>query len=254
MPSPYRIDLQPAFLLHRRPYRDSSHLLECFSRDFGRQGLVARGSRRGKSALGAVLQPFQAILISWGGRGDLGTLFAAELGFAAESGGSGPPLTGQGLWCGYYLNELLLRLCQRGEAYPRLFAVYRQTLDALREQSPQSPALRAFEKKLLGELGYEPLLDRDVQSGEPVRREASYHYLFGQGPVLTTASGFARIPGGLRVSGATLLAIQREEFADPHTRKEAQGLLQALLRPHLGNKPLQSRAIYRSLLQGQNGA
>lgn len=241
-----KTELQPAFLLHSRPYRDSSNLLEIFTRDYGRQGLIARGARRKNSVYRGLLQPFQGLLVSWGGRGELGTLHSAEPDVYCNQ------LTGHALWSGYYLNELLMRLCQRAEAYPSLFADYFRALELMQRPGQLQTALRRFEMRLLQELGYAPILDQDAQTGEPIRPEINYHYVAGEGPVAVPADSS---PGaGLRISGQTMLALSTGSLVDGRGLKEAKTLLQGLLKPLLGDAPLKSRQTFRALLNaGETG-
>src|SRR6185437_10727813 len=117
--------LQPAFVLHTRPYRDTSLLLEIFTPDYGRVSTLARGARGLRSRFKGLLQPFVPLLLSWYGKTELMTLSAAE------SQGKVLDLTGEKLLCGLYLNELLMRLLHRYDAHPQLYIVYQETLYAL---------------------------------------------------------------------------------------------------------------------------
>src|SRR5437762_1362429 len=113
-----RVDAQPALVLHSYPFRETSLVIEVFTRDFGRVALVARGARRPRSALRGVLLAFQPLLVSWSGKGELYTLIRAEWHGAYQ------PLRGLSLICGFYLNELLLKLLPRHDAHERLFDTY----------------------------------------------------------------------------------------------------------------------------------
>src|SRR5262245_16645862 len=154
-----RISLAPAFLLHHQPWRDSSRILELFTRDHGRVTLFARGVRRPASGLKAVLQPFQRILVSWSGRGEAGTFTAAEID------GDLTPLPAARLMSGFYLNELLIKLVARQDSHAQLFDDYAVALDGLRSQPSESRVLRIFEKRLLEAVGYGVELHRDCESG-----------------------------------------------------------------------------------------
>ena len=157
-----RQDAQPAFVLHTYPYRETSLVLEVFTRDFGRIALVARGARRPRSALRGVLLAFQPLLLNWGGKSELRTLHKAEW-----QGGL-PQLKGTALLCGFYLNELMVKLLPREDPHERLYQSYCETLHALGAGRERATTLRRFEKQLLKELGYALTLDRDVESGEMV--------------------------------------------------------------------------------------
>jgi len=237
-----RIDCQPAYLLHSRPYRNTSLIIDVFSHDHGRVGLVVRGARTARSRWTAVLLPFQQLLLSWQGRGELKTLLAAEV--------AGPScwLQGNALIGGLYGNELLLRLLQRDDPHPELLLSYQQLLHELgrhyrRDNSASllEQVLRRFEKQLLQALGYGLLLDREARSGEPVQAEQRYYYYCDEGPVLCASATTA----GFTVSGATLLALAHEHDLDAAARREAKQLMRQALRQHLGDRPLHSRRLYR---------
>ncbi|QKT02397.1 DNA repair protein RecO [Ectothiorhodospiraceae bacterium 2226] len=227
--------LQAAFLLHRRPYRDTSALLEVFSRDYGRIGLVARGVRGARSRLGPLLQPFAPLLVSWSGRGELGTLTGAE------PAGAPLRLPPRVLPSGFYLNELLVRLLRRHDPHEGLFAAYTRALAALAHNDGE-PALRLFERDLLDALGYGLLLDREAHGGVPLSPSERYCYHLELGPLPAVAGAPA---AGPIVQGATLLALARGELEDSAVLQEAKQLLRAALAPYLGGRPLQSRRLLR---------
>ncbi len=227
--------LQQAYLLHRRPYRETSLLLEVFTRNEGRKGLVARGARRGKSPRNATLQAFQALLLCWSGRGELGTLTNLEC--------SGQPmrLSGKPLLSGFYLNELLMRLLHRHEPHPGLFDAYHQALSGLHQGLPAEPVLRLFETRLLGALGYGLNLTHCIDTDAPLDPGVRYHYQHDRGAWLSPPAGVDTIP----VSGATLLALHDGAISDAGQLHEAKHLLRQALGHHLGDKPLQSRRLFR---------
>ncbi len=227
--------LQQAYLLHRRPYRETSLLLEVFTREAGRKGLIARGARRGKSPLNGILQAFQDLLLSWSGRGDLGTLTQVE------ARGQPLRLAGRQLLSGFYLNELLMRLLHRHEPHPGLFDAYQLALDGLQRALPVEPVLRIFETRLLGALGYGLNLEHCIDDGEPLDPEASYHFQHDRGAWLSPPPGLDTIP----VSGASLLALGEGNISEPGQLREAKQLLRQALRHHLGDKPLQSQRLFR---------
>jgi len=234
---PFRQDAQPAFVLHTYPFRETSLLVEAYARNHGRVALVARGARRPKSALRGVLLPFQPLLLSWAGKKELRTLIRAEWH------GAYAPLRGQALICGFYLNELLLKLLPRDDAHERLFAAYEETLSALRADADQPALLRCFEISLLGELGYAVVLDRDVERDEPVARERSYVYVVERGPVdrLTTRQN------GVELSGQTLIDMQSGRYSSAVTQQESKILMRALINHYLGNQVLHTRQLLRDL-------
>lgn len=230
-----RIDREPAFVLHQHEYGETSLLLETFTRHHGRLGLLAKGARRARSPLRTTLVPFQPLLVSFSGRGELPVMSLAEPARAA------PVLGGQALICGLYLNELLIRLLHRHDPHDRLFDVYGQTLDRLVGTQPDEAVLRIFEKRLLEETGYGLVLDHDVEGGGPLDPLATYHYLVDRGPVPAGSSA----DEGIVVQGATLAALGAERLDDPEIQREAKRLLRALLARQLGERTLSSRKLFR---------
>ena len=230
-------DAQPAFVLHTYPYRETSLIVEAYVRDHGRMALVARGARRPKSAVRGVLLPFQPLLLSWIGKKDLRTLTRAEWrsGYA--------PLKGQPLICGFYLNELLLKLLARDDPHEELFAAYEGTLEALGAGADPPALLRRFEIALLRELGYAVILDRDVERDEPVARERSYVYVVERGPV----SGLSAARNGVELSGQTLIDMQSGSFTSAATQLESKTLMRALINHYLGDQVLHTRQLLRDL-------
>lgn len=226
-----RIFLQPAYVLHGRPYRDTSLLLEMFTPEHGRIGLVARGARGAKSKSRGLLQPFRALLVSWSGRGELQTLTAVE-----EA--SRPLLLrGENLVTGFYINELIMRLLERHDPHAHLFNVYAETLSRLAEQPEVEWCLRVFEKRLLSELGYGLLLDREADTGKLLEADRIYRYQIERGPLSD------RDAVGVSIYGRSLLSLHREELADAESRTEAKRLMRAVLGWYLGDRPLKSRDL-----------
>lgn len=234
-----RIDAQPAYVLHTRPYRETSLLVEAFSRDFGRIALLARGARRPHSTLRGLIMAFQPLELSWSGKGEVLTLMKAEW-----QGGQ-PLLAGLPLFCGYYINELLMRLLPREDAHPRLFEHYAQMLLRLGYSAKEQVAeaeLRSFECALLAELGYGLTLDRDCQ-GQPVIVDACYRYEIERGPVLLTGDVDANA-GPFALAGQSLLDMAHDDYSHPLTRSEAKQLIRRLLAHYLEGVELNSRMLF----------
>ncbi len=232
-----RVQLEPAYLLHIRPYRESSLLLEGLTDGYGRVGLVASG---GRSRWRGLLQAFQPLLLSWRAKGELGTLTGAErISVPAAT------LGGQALYCGLYINELLVRLLARQDAHPGLLAQYRECLGGIADTATRAAALRRFELSLLESIGFAPLLDSEADSQRPVQAESWYRYDPASGPTETAVGDDPD-----RVSGRALLALAEGDYSDRQTVREMKPLLQRLLRYHLGDRPLKSQAILRSLNTG----
>ena len=230
-----RIDLEPAFVLHARPWREASLIVEAFSRVHGRLGLVVRGARRPKSRIHGLLQPFIPLLLSWRGRGELATLTGVE----AEGGAL--PLAGSAAIVGFYLNELLLRFVHRHDPEPRLFDHYRATLGRVACEDDPEPALRIFEKRLLEAAGYALELERETGSGAAIEPDGWYRYTAETGP--KHRSNDAR--PGVCVSGSTLLALAREQLTGRRTLREAKQLMRSIIDEHCGGRVLVSRKLWR---------
>ncbi|HZR68972.1 MAG TPA: DNA repair protein RecO [Burkholderiales bacterium] len=230
-----RQDGREGFVLHTYPYRETSLIVEAFTRTFGRVSLLARGARRPRSPMRGVLLSFQPLLLSWFGKGELRTMARAEWV------GGQPLLGGQALLCGFYLNELLLRLLPREDPHEILFAQYRLALQRLAAGDDSGSVLRTFEKALLKELGYAIVLDRD-SAGREIDSSRTYRYDPERGPVEAAA-------GEPLVSGRTLLDMARDDYGDPVTQQQSKALMRALINHRLEHQPLRSRQVFRDLLQ-----
>lgn len=232
-----RADHEPGYVLHTYPYKETSLILEAFTRRFGRVALLARGARRPRSALRGVLLSFHPLRLSWSGSAELATLVGAEWSGGLRS------LAGLGLMCGFYLNELLLRLLPREDAHEALFDGYAESLASLSAGGPYAGVLRAFEKRLLAELGYAPLLEREASSGEPIDPARQYVYEPDRGPVAVNGSP----AGALIVSGRTLLDVASDDYQRAKTRDEARVLMRALIGHRLHGQLLHTRAVLMEL-------
>lgn len=235
MSTEYRVQLQPAYLLHRKPFRDTSLIIELFSPDYGRIGLVAKGARSARSKLKGVLQPYQPLLVSWSGKGELPTLTSAEVQQVSNY------LHGDALISGFYLNELLMRLLARRDPHPQLYNSYQQALHSLANENDIEWALRLFERDLLQELGYGLLLTHEGHSGEEVVPEGRYCYYHDSGPLSLHTDKSQQ----LAVTGASLLALSRGHCEDATLRRECKLLMREVLSHYLGAKPLASRELFR---------
>ncbi len=234
-----KVDGQPAYVLHSIPFRETSLIVEIFSRDFGRLALLARGARRPRSAIRGLLMAFQPLEIGWAGKGEVLNLMKAEW-----QGGQ-PLLAGHALFCGYYLNELLMHLLPREDAHEKLFRCYAEMLARL-GAAPNGKVdeadLRRFEKALLQELGYGLTLSHD-SSGQAILSDAHYAYRMEEGPVrLEHAEASSQA-----IRGRTLLDIDDEDFSNPRSRVEAKQLMRTLMSYYLAGKELETRKIFREL-------
>jgi len=226
-----------SFVLHNYPFRETSLILDVFSRHHGRLAIVARGARRPRSSLRGVLLNFQPLLLSWFGKGEVRTLHSAEW-----QGGQ-PYLQGTALMCGFYLNELLLNLLARDDPHPQLFDYYRATLSRLAHETDHAATLRSFEKHLLQELGYGLVLDREAVSDRPIQAELCYRYIMERGAFPDGGGNMT----GVRVLGKTMLDMVADEYSDPVTAQQSKQLMRMLLNHHLGGKILHTRELIKEL-------
>jgi DNA repair protein RecO (recombination protein O) len=234
-----RVQNEPAWLLHHRPYRDTSRIIEILSREHGRLSLVARGSRSGTSRLKGVLRPFLPLQLSWAGRSDLATLTGAELRGAPIA------LHGEALMSGYYANELLMHLLHRHDPQPEIFTVYGKTIENLSGGQDVPVKLRQFEMELLRLLGYALNLDHDAETKVPLAASERYVYRPEQGPVAARDRHVAAT-----FSGTELIAIRDCDFSRPETVRSAGRLLREVIAFHLGGRELKSRRVFLDMRRG----
>lgn len=225
-------------LLHAYAYRETSLVAELFTRSKGRVALIARGARRPRSVLRGVLLAFQPLRLSWSGKSELKTLHKAEWD------GRYRPLRGTALICGFYVNELLMRLLHREDPHEALFDTYLATLAQLADGGDLAATLRCFERRLLQELGYGLVLDRDVANGDAIRTEMEYRYLPDRGPVPAISS---RDQSGVELDGKTLIDIAMDDYSDPRTAQQSKQLMRLLINQHLGRQELHTRQLLRDL-------
>ena len=233
-----RADQEAGYVLHTYPYKETSLIVEALTRRFGRVALLARGARRPRSAMRGVLLSFHPLRLTWSLSAELGNLINAEWG-GSPAGGQ---LSGRGLMCGFYLNELLMRLLPRDDAHEALFDAYSEALAGLSTGTPPAPVLRGFEKRLLAELGYAPLLEQDAAT-RPIEPQRSYAYEPERGPV--PVNGMRS--DALVVSGQTLLDVARDDYERAETREEARLLMRALIAARLHGQVLHTRAVLMEL-------
>jgi len=225
----HRIDLTSVYVLHTRPFRNTSLIAELFSEAHGRISVVARSARGQKSRYQGQLQLFTPMLASWLGNHELKTLSQIELRGMAHQ------LNQKPLFCGFYLNELLLRVLHKEDPHPNLFQHYRNSLVQLEKNESMPVVLRLFEKKLLEELGFGLPLHREAEKNTPLCEDVFYDYIPSQ--------GFHPSMHGL-FSGRDLLAIASENFKALSTQEAAKRLMRFALAPLLGEKPINSRELF----------
>lgn len=232
------VDLEPAFVLHQRPYRDTSQLLECLTANHGRVGLIARGSRRTRGGNRAVLQPFTPLHLSWVRRGELGQLRHVE------ATAPGFTLPTDRLLAAFYFNELMLRLMERGDANALVFSCYSHVLADLAEGAGLARTVRLFELRLLRALGYELALDRDVVSGDPLEPDAWYVVELELGP-----RKVARAGGDNVYLGRHLESLYREALDEADSVASARRLLGQAIDRYLAGRVVKSRRVLKDILE-----
>ena len=230
MPAP--VSLEPGYVLHARPWRETSLLLECLTAEHGRIGLIARGVRGAHTPTArADLQPLRRLRLSYSRQGELGRLHAAEL-MALHA------LGGEALLAALYVNELLVRLMPREDAHARLFAQYQTLLEQLSGARASAWLLRRFERDLLEAMGYAPLLDREAESGAPVQAGLRYAYAPERGPVRWQPH-----LGGSGLRGSALLALAHDQVPEAQDLPDLRRLLRELISLHLGGRALASWSL-----------
>ena len=235
-----------AFVLHRYDWSETSLIVELFTRSLGRIAVVAKGAKRPTSQLRPVLRPFQRIQASLG-RSPAG----AELHNlrTAEWAGGLPTVGGEGLFSGFYLNELLMKLLAREDPHPALWDAYAATLTSLGGEG-EAAALRAFELWLLREIGLLPELSRVTATQQPLQDGLRYA-LQAEGGVEraaahdTTALAADDLRALHDALGANDLAALQQTCTGPAPALRQQ--LRELLAYHLGAVPLRTRQVLRDL-------
>ena len=230
-----RVNQQRGFLLHRRPYSESSLIIDIFTHEHGRLALIAKGCRKKNNQAQGLFLPFKPLLFSWTGKGELPILTGIE---AIEHFRSLDPV---GLNCGLYINELILKLLHRHDSHERLFEKYHELVYSLLNGGNPFTLLRVFEKHLLQETGFGLVLDHDTETGESIIENASYNYIPEMGPVKVGEGSPDTI------TGDTLIAFQNEHFTSSHQHKQARRLTRFLLDIQLNGRQLRSRRVIREM-------
>jgi DNA repair protein RecO (recombination protein O) len=231
-----RVDLQPAYILHTRPYRDTSLLIDFLTPDYGRVTAVARGVRKTKTPKRQLLNPFSRLLICWQGKTDM------KLLTSFESDNHFLTLSANHLYSGFYLNELLVRLLPEMDRHNGLYFSYEQSLVALQQGEEIEPLLREFEFRLLAELGYALDFTQDVRNDCAIHPLGSYECHVQEG----FFSAAPDVPEQFLLKGKWLLDIAAGDYSQPETRLAAKYLARRMLKPLLGSRPLKSRELFAS--------
>jgi len=235
-----RITLQPAYVLHRRSYRETSFLVELITPEYGRLTVLAKGVRKTRSTTQGLLQPFIPLLVSWAGKAELMNLSHVEANGILKN------LHGECLFAGLYLNELLMCLLQKWDSHPGLFVAYKKTIEALQASKLEQKVLRSFEKYLLEELGYGLLPKSDITLQQTFSSDKFYRFTPELGFVLSEST----IQNGNLFSGKSLLAIAKENWQETNSLLDAKRLNRLVLAPLLGARPIHSRKLFMQLDSG----
>ena len=227
------VHLQPALILQHRHYRESSELLEVFTQDYGIISILAKGVRKEKSKLAGLLQPFSVLRISYLDKNELKVLIQAEYVTVFT-------LQRLGLYCGFYVNELLLRFLHHYDPHPELFNRYQQCLQELSQTDSIEQTLRYFELDLLMAAGYGVQLATDCLTQTSIQAGLRYDFLAGEG-MTSHAAGI--------VTGNTLQIMANRGVMDATALAEAKPLLRKMLDLHLQGRPLQSRAVLAKIIK-----
>jgi DNA repair protein RecO (recombination protein O) len=231
----HRQDNQAVYVLHTYPFKETSLVVELFAHGFGRVATTAKGARRPRSAMRGMLQSFQPLVATWSGKLELKTLHSLDWG------GGLLLLKGEALMCGFYLNELLLRLLPREDPHETLFEYYSATLKTLASGQDLATTLRRFELKLLQELGYAIPLHYDAGNA-PIVESHSYRYEAEQGATMLN-SALNRMQNGVQLLGKTLIDMTGDNYSNPQTQLQSKQLMRYLLAHYLGDKPLHTRQL-----------
>ena len=235
------VNTQIAYILHKRAYRETSSILDVFTRDYGRVSLMARGARGAKSKTAGSLLLFTPLIISWQGKGNLPYLKSVE-----RADLKAPVLKRKSLLSAMYINELLVYLLHRDDVHEAVFEHYHRCLYSLSQETALEITLRQFEVKLLEFLGFGLNLHADADTGELIQHDARYHYYLEHGPVKSRDNVAVAVP---QISGDCLLALASEQFQaisdKPQYLSELKQLMRFVINHHLGNKKLKSRELFK---------
>ena len=229
--SSHRRDNQPVYVLHTYSFKETSLVAELFTKEYGRIATLAKGARRPRSAMRGQLQSFQKLSATWSGKNELKTLHSLDWADGLVL------LQGEALMCGFYLNELLLRLLPREDAHERLFDYYQATLKVLARGVDLAVSLRRFELKMMQEMGYAVPLKAD-ENDTPIEAAQEYCYVAEYGACALSAN-----QNGIVLSGKTLLDMAQDNYKTVQTKQQSKQLMRYLLTQYLGDKPLHTRQL-----------
>ncbi|PCI20507.1 MAG: DNA repair protein RecO [Piscirickettsiaceae bacterium] len=228
-----RVEQQRAYILKSQSFKETSFIHQIFTRDYGIVSVVSRGSKAKTSKTGSLLQPFRELSISWSGKTELKTLTNVEQRGHAEL------LKGDALYCGFYVNELVLNLLHKYDSHPVLFDSFQRVIKGLLSTQNIEVSLRQFELSLLEEIGYGLQLESVGTHLEAIQSEKNYKYIIGQGveEVLLPVKGDV-------ITGATLKNLRDNCLVNKVELKQAKRLMRRLIDHQLDGKILKSRELF----------
>jgi len=232
------IENEPAYLMHQRPFSESSQIINLFSRHFGRVDVIAKGSKRPKSKFKSFLQPFLPILVSWSGRSQLKTLRSIDLNIKQKT-----TLPNTQLMSAFYLNELILSLLTTTDPYPELFDCYALTIDKLSDIDSSEAVLRIFEINLLSQIGYAINFQTEAMSSNEIEAEQVYRFVVEQGFIRSNTT----TPHHSLIKGSIIKAIEKGDYSTSQILKAAKRITRESIKYHLSGKELNTKKVFRSI-------
>jgi len=230
-----RVQLEQAYCLHARRYRESSRIVEMLTPKHGLITCLGHSSKKKNASVDLLFAP---LLISWSGRGELFTLTHVESTAAKEVVSPAVSIIGM------YMNELILKLVPKSSPSKEVFELYRDVLQLLQNNEIQEKALRLFEIRLLELVGHGLSLDQEVDHETPINKDQLYRYDVGLGPARIPHKNADRGNTAWNViQGATLIAMQSPLSMDSSCLLEAKHLMRGVINWHLDSRPLHSREI-----------
>lgn len=244
------IELEPAYILHSRPFSETSAILEVFTKSYGRIALLCKGIKRKNSKFKGLGSPFIPVLISYTDKNVLGNIISME------QNGRAFILTGLQLISALYINEILIKLLPISHSYPELFDIYSDTILELSKNKTVELPLRYFERDLLKCIGYEMRLTTDVYNN-PINPEHNYKYIIDQGPILLEDTidctnirynsleiSKNKVIKNLQLKGNDVLSFVRGDMVEDATIKKVKLLMREMITYHLDGKPLNIRKMF----------
>lgn len=245
-----RVNEAASFVLINRPYSESSWIVDLFTRDYGRQAVMAKGARRLKSKQRGLLLPFQPLLSSWSGKGEVPTLINIEIDPSRFVGWQFE-LSGKAKLCGFYCNELLAALMQRGDPHHVLFDDYNHAIkrllsldNRLSVDEPLFDILRDFELSLIRESGYAVSFGFDAVTKLPIEAEAHYEFLPKRGFVRRMAHSSLNSENTFLGQVVLSLDAQSCDRGGETDRHGGKRLMRTILSDLLGQKRIFSRELF----------